>query len=64
MRLVPIERCADCIWYHGEYYGAIGHIPEEYKGKCKHPKAIYEMRIDGYTKFYDGFPAGCPLEEG
>jgi len=35
MRLVPIERCADCIWYHGEYYGAIGHIPEEYKGKCK-----------------------------
>jgi hypothetical protein len=64
MRLVPIERCADCLYFKGVHYDAFKGTPEEYQGQCTYPEAIYEMRIDGDTKFYDGFPAGCPLEEG
>jgi hypothetical protein len=64
MRLVAIKRCADCIWYKGVYHPPLDEMNEYYNGKCTAPKAIYTMRIDGDTKFYDGFPRGCPLEEG
>jgi hypothetical protein len=58
------ERCGDCVWFRGQYYPPYDGLPEEYNGECNAPGVIYQFKINGDTKFKNGFPQGCPLEEG